>query len=222
MTAAAAPAQRGIDVTLLERAPAFGEVGAGETLSPKAMRGIADLGVADAVIAAGVQPAHQRIQHWYDGRTLVTLKRSDMRGQYGAPYVYIRRADLHAILVDAARSAGTTLVTDAAVRAVEDRHVTLHDGRTLDFDRLIGADGLKSVVRALFESAAAHFTGHVALSIPHRQVSRIRAGQVSINCHGAIGTNIPFGGFRQSGWGREFGQEGLSAYLDIKAVTARL
>ena len=60
------------------------------------------------------------------------------------------------------------------------------------------------------------------LSIAHALVSRIRAGQVSINCHGAIGTNIPFGGYGQSGWGREFGQEGLDAYLETKAVTARL
>jgi len=61
-----------------------------------------------------------------------------------------------------------------------------------------------------------------SLSAAHRLVSRIRAGQVSINCHGAVGTNIPFGGYRQSGWGREFGQEGLDAYLETKAVTARL
>jgi phenylacetaldehyde dehydrogenase len=61
-----------------------------------------------------------------------------------------------------------------------------------------------------------------SLSTAHRLVSRIRSGQVSINCHGAIATNIPFGGYRQSGWGREFGKEGLDAYLETKAVTARL
>lgn len=60
------------------------------------------------------------------------------------------------------------------------------------------------------------------LSTAHRLVKRIRSGHVSINCHGAVGTNIPFGGFGQSGWGREFGQEGLDAYLETKAVTARL
>ena len=60
------------------------------------------------------------------------------------------------------------------------------------------------------------------LSTAHRLVSRIRAGHVSINCHGAVGTNIPFGGYGQSGWGREFGKEGLDAYLETKAVTARL
>jgi len=53
-------------------------------------------------------------------------------------------------------------------------------------------------------------------------VKRVRSGHVSINCHGAVGTNIPFGGYGQSGWGREFGQEGLDGYLETKAVTARL
>lgn len=60
------------------------------------------------------------------------------------------------------------------------------------------------------------------LSTAHRLVKRIRSGHVSINCHGAVGTNIPFGGYGQSGWGREFGQEGLDGYLETKAVTARL
>lgn len=60
------------------------------------------------------------------------------------------------------------------------------------------------------------------LSTAHRLAARIRSGQVSINCHGAVGTNIPFGGYGQSGWGREFGEEGLDAYLETKAVTARL
>lgn len=60
------------------------------------------------------------------------------------------------------------------------------------------------------------------MSTAHRLVSRVRSGHVSINCHGAVGTNIPFGGYGQSGWGREFGQAGLEAYLETKAVTARL
>ena len=64
------------------------------------------------------------------------------------------------------------------------------------------------------------WTGDV--STAHRIVSRVRAGHVSINCHGAVGTNIPFGGYGQSGWGREFGAAGLEAYLETKAVTARL
>ena len=60
------------------------------------------------------------------------------------------------------------------------------------------------------------------LSSAHRLAARIRSGHVSINTHGAVGTNIPFGGYGQSGWGREFGKEGIDAYLETKAVTAKL
>jgi phenylacetaldehyde dehydrogenase len=60
------------------------------------------------------------------------------------------------------------------------------------------------------------------LTVAHALVARIKSGQVSINCHGAIGTNIPYGGYRQSGWGREYGQEGLNAFLETKAVTVKL
>jgi phenylacetaldehyde dehydrogenase len=61
-----------------------------------------------------------------------------------------------------------------------------------------------------------------SLSSAHRLAARIRSGHVSINTHGAVGTNIPFGGYGQSGWGREFGREGIDAYLETKAVTALL
>lgn len=61
-----------------------------------------------------------------------------------------------------------------------------------------------------------------SLSSAHRLAARIRSGHVSINTHGAVGTNIPFGGFGQSGWDREFGREGIDGYLETKAVTARL
>jgi phenylacetaldehyde dehydrogenase len=61
-----------------------------------------------------------------------------------------------------------------------------------------------------------------SLSTAHRLTRRIRAGHVSVNCHGAVGTNVPFGGYGESGWGREFGDQGLDAYLETKAVTAVL
>ena len=59
----------------------------------------------------------------------------------------------------------------------------------------------------------------LGMSTAHRLAARIRSGHVSINCHGAVGSNIPFGGYGQSGWGREFGREGLDAYLKTKATT---
>ncbi|MBC8225805.1 MAG: aldehyde dehydrogenase family protein [Gammaproteobacteria bacterium] len=47
----------------------------------------------------------------------------------------------------------------------------------------------------------------------------IDAGRVIINCLAGVDPAIPFGGNKQSGWGREFGAEGLEAYLKTKATT---
>ncbi len=52
-----------------------------------------------------------------------------------------------------------------------------------------------------------------------QMVRRIDSGQVSVNMHAAIDPAVPFGGNRQSGWGREFGREGLEPYLKTKGVT---
>ena len=57
------------------------------------------------------------------------------------------------------------------------------------------------------------------ISVAHRMAGLIDAGQVSINCHAAVDPAIPFGGNKQSGWGREFGREGLDPYLKTKATT---
>lgn len=162
MTAAVALAQAGFPVTLLEAAPAFGEIGAGVTLSPNAMKGLDHIGLCEAVARAGIEPTRQRIQHWQDSRVLVPIERASARKKYGAPYVTIHRADLHSILVAAAAAAGVTLLTDAAVTHIEGTTAVLHDRRRIDGDAVIGADGLKSVVRKLFEATPAHFTGHVA------------------------------------------------------------
>jgi len=60
------------------------------------------------------------------------------------------------------------------------------------------------------------------LSKGHLLAGMIKSGQVGINVHAAIDPATPFGGYKQSGWGREFGREGLEPYLETKAVTAYL
>ena len=52
-----------------------------------------------------------------------------------------------------------------------------------------------------------------------QMVRKIDSGQVSVNMHAAIDPAMPFGGNKQSGWGREFGKEGLEPYLKTKGVT---
>ncbi len=52
-----------------------------------------------------------------------------------------------------------------------------------------------------------------------RLARRIDSGQVAINAHAAMSPETPFGGNRESGWGRELGREGLDAYLKTKAIS---
>jgi len=55
------------------------------------------------------------------------------------------------------------------------------------------------------------------------RVSRaVESGNLSVNSHSSVRYNTPFGGFKQSGWGHEFGQEGIEAYLKTKSVWAQL
>ena len=60
------------------------------------------------------------------------------------------------------------------------------------------------------------------LGTAHKMARRIRAGAIWINCHNVFDASLPFGGYKQSGWGREMGEEVLHNYLEVKAVTAAL
>ena len=60
------------------------------------------------------------------------------------------------------------------------------------------------------------------LSTAHKMARRIRAGTVWINCHNVFDASLPFGGYKQSGWGREMGEEVFHNYTEVKAVTAAL
>lgn len=162
MTAAVAMAQAGASVTLLEAATEFGDIGAGVTLSPNAMKGLDHIGLCESVAAAGIEPSRQRIQHWQDSRTLRAVTRTSQRETYGAPYVTIHRADLHAELMRGARAAGVTLVNQALVTASEGNRLVTADGRQFEGDVIIGADGVKSAVRQRFGADTPYFTGHVA------------------------------------------------------------
>ena len=52
----------------------------------------------------------------------------------------------------------------------------------------------------------------------HSVARRLRAGGVGINSHGMFDYSMPHGGFKESGWGREHGSEGLMQYLEVKSV----
>lgn len=56
----------------------------------------------------------------------------------------------------------------------------------------------------------------------HRIAAQLRAGTVWINCHNIFDAALPFGGYKQSGWGREMGHDALELYTEVKAVCAQL
>jgi phenylacetaldehyde dehydrogenase len=60
------------------------------------------------------------------------------------------------------------------------------------------------------------------ISKAHRLAKRLRAGTVWINCYNIFDAALPFGGYKQSGWGREMGHEALANYLETKAVCVQL
>jgi phenylacetaldehyde dehydrogenase len=60
------------------------------------------------------------------------------------------------------------------------------------------------------------------VSIAHKLAKRIRSGTVWVNCHNVFDASLPFGGYKESGWGREMGEEALRNYTETKAVTIAL
>ncbi|MBB4913463.1 aldehyde dehydrogenase family protein [Streptosporangium saharense] len=60
------------------------------------------------------------------------------------------------------------------------------------------------------------------ISKAHALAGRIRAGTIWINCYNVFDAALPFGGYKQSGWGREMGHQALDAYTEVKSVCTQL
>jgi phenylacetaldehyde dehydrogenase len=60
------------------------------------------------------------------------------------------------------------------------------------------------------------------ISKAHRMADELRAGTVWINCYNIFDAAMPFGGYKQSGWGREMGHDALNLYTEKKSVCTML
>ncbi|XP_050428028.1 retinal dehydrogenase 2 isoform X2 [Adelges cooleyi] len=54
-----------------------------------------------------------------------------------------------------------------------------------------------------------------------KYIESVDAGSVWVNCYDAVNAQTPFGGFKQSGHGRELGEDGLKEYLEIKTISIK-
>jgi len=73
---------------------------------------------------------------------------------------------------------------------------------------------------ASYGLAAGVFTRDISKA--HRTAKRLRAGTVWINTYHVFDAAMPFGGYKESGWGREMGPQVLENYLETKSVVTAL
>ena len=74
--------------------------------------------------------------------------------------------------------------------------------------------------RTMYGLAAAVWTRDITKA--HAIANGVRAGTVWVNCYNVFDAAAPFGGFKQSGIGRELGEYGLEHYTEVKTVTVKL
>jgi len=168
LTAALGLARAGFRPVVYEQAPALGEVGAGLSVTPNAVKGLAFLGLNDALSKMASEPLQQIVRHHQTNQVMVHIDRKPCRTQYGAAYLQIHRADMHQILVKAfTEMVPDGIRLDAAVASMTTGEsgctLTMSNGTQTTADLVIGADGLRSNVRQwCFGGDAVRYTGHVA------------------------------------------------------------
>ncbi|WP_236024949.1 FAD-dependent monooxygenase [Arenibaculum pallidiluteum] len=157
--------QRGFEVRVFERAPAFGEIGAGIQMTPNAVKVMKALGLLEKLQAAGFLPRALVGRNWRTARENFRTPLIDTCPVlYDAPFIHIHRADLHAILASLVpESVATFGVSCTGIRQEKNSAVALFDdGSAYEADLIVGADGVRSAVRsALFGAEAPRFTGHM-------------------------------------------------------------
>ncbi|MFE6287418.1 FAD-dependent monooxygenase [Streptomyces sp. NPDC057877] len=187
--------RQGLNVRLLESAPAFGEVGAGIQLAPNCTRILDDYGLLEEAKSLGVVPDAMVMRDAVDGDELTRLDLRHLEQRYGYPYLVIHRSDLHGLLLRACERAGVELTNDAQVTSYENTgagaRVTLASGETPEAGAVIAADGLHSVARRLLvhdepvSSAYVAYRGTVPAGQP--RVTSVDPGEVVVyvgpRCH---------------------------------------
>ena len=82
------------------------------------------------------------------------------------------------------------------------------------------ADAVRMANDTIFGLTAGVWTADVKLA--HRMARSLRAGTVWVNMYNVVTSEAPFGGFKQSGWGRENGPYALEAFTEVKSVFVNL
>lgn len=149
LTAATAFAQRGVEVELIERRPAFDVPGVGLGQPANALRVYDAIGVLPEILASGFVYDHMSV---FDSQRQLLVDHRFLLGDEKIPAVCaLSRLRLHQILLGAAERAGVKVrlgVTTETIEEVgEEVAVGLSDGRSQTFDLVAGFDGIRSTTR---------------------------------------------------------------------------
>ncbi len=165
VAAAGALHKLGCEVVLYERATDLGEVGAGLQIGPNGVKVLQALGL-DIRGKWAAEPIDTVSLAWDDGhqRFREPMKATAVE-KYGAPYITSHRADLHQLLQE--RVPAGAIHTDMRCTGVATHGqyavATFADGKEIEADIVVGADGIRSVVReALFGVTPARYTEQMA------------------------------------------------------------
>lgn len=154
IAAALGLARKGIRTIVLEQAPELGEIGAGIQIAPNAFHCFDRLGIGDQARSQAVFVDRIRLMDGLSGEEIFHLPLDErFRERFGNPYAVVHRADLHAGLLDAARQTGLVDIrTNHKIERYEQDGSSVtafcKGGERVTGAALIGADGLRSSVRA--------------------------------------------------------------------------
>ena len=156
LTAATAFAQRGAEVVLIERRPAFDVPGVGLGQPANALRIYDALGVLEPILATGFVYDHMCI---FDSNRELIARHKFLLGDDRVPAVCaLLRLELHNILLAAAQRAGVEVRLGTMVQEMCDEGervvAEFSDSRAETFDLIAGFDGIRSATRAYLVGTA--------------------------------------------------------------------
>ena len=179
LAAALAAAEAGQATTVLERAPEFGEVGAGIQLAGNGVAVLKRFGLLDRINDFAVYPKRLVLKDAFSGEELTALDLGkEYEERYGAPYIVLHRSDLHKVLLEACEASPlVSLYTDTEIKSVEKTadgvYLVNQHGDKIKGKAIIGADGIRSNVRKHFSQDEPVNSAYVAYrgTLPIEHVS---------------------------------------------------
>ncbi|MHC3469214.1 FAD-dependent monooxygenase [Streptomyces sp. 7R007] len=186
LAAAVSLRRAGLEVTVVEQAGRFGDIGAGIQLAPNGTRELRRLGLLDAVAARACRPPYVGFRTWSDGSEICRYALGrEAEEAFGAPYLVVHRADLHGVLAAAVPDASVRLDTLVVGIDQDERaaHVVTAHGERLSADLVVAADGVRSAARRwLFGADEAVFSKTAAYRalLPARRVADLGLPELAV------------------------------------------